>query len=175
MRIAPKRALNARSIPATIRFQSTETTKTSGTRLLATLATASLVGGTIGFYAADALPSNMSRPAQKNYEKPQYGGPKEVAAAKQELLQLFPSRDGKDSVTDDKHKLEFYGYSPNSYHEEHLHSLVVKVLSTDDVVKVVNVARKYRIPVIAFTGGTSLEGHYSGVRLLQRSRPAPDL
>lgn len=162
LRHASKRAMNARSIPASVRYQSTETAKTSGTRLLASLATASLIGGTIGFYAADAVTSNAPRPAQRNYEKPKYGGPNEVAAAKQELLQLFPSKDGKERVTDDKHKLEAYGFSPNSYHEEHLHSLVVKVLSTEDVVKVVNVARKYRIPVIAFTGGTSLEGHYSG-------------
>ena len=33
----------------------------------------------------------------------------------------------------------------------------------EDVVKVVNIARKYRIPIVAYSGATSLEGHYSGV------------
>jgi imidazole glycerol phosphate synthase subunit HisF len=32
-------------------------------------------------------------------------------------------------------------------------------------VKVVNISRKYRIPIIASGGATSLEGHFSGVRL----------
>ena len=36
--------------------------------------------------------------------------------------------------------------------------------STEDVVKIVNVARKYRMPVIPYAGGTSLEGHFAGVR-----------
>ena len=30
--------------------------------------------------------------------------------------------------------------------------------------KIVNVARKYRMPVIPYSGGTSLEGHFTGVR-----------
>jgi D-lactate dehydrogenase (cytochrome) len=36
--------------------------------------------------------------------------------------------------------------------------------STEDVVKIVNVARKYRMPIIPYSGGTSLEGHFAGVR-----------
>lgn len=30
--------------------------------------------------------------------------------------------------------------------------------------KIINVARKYRMPVIPYSGGTSLEGHFAGVR-----------
>lgn len=44
------------------------------------------------------------------------------------------------------------------------HSVVVYPDSTEDVVKIVNVARKYRMPVIPYSGGTSLEGHFAGVR-----------
>jgi D-lactate dehydrogenase (cytochrome) len=36
--------------------------------------------------------------------------------------------------------------------------------TTEDVVKIVNVARKYRMPIIPYSGGTSLEGHFAGVR-----------
>ncbi len=36
--------------------------------------------------------------------------------------------------------------------------------STEDVVKIVNVARKYRMPIVPYSGGTSLEGHFAGVR-----------
>jgi hypothetical protein len=34
------------------------------------------------------------------------------------------------------------------------------------VVKIVKIAVKYRMPITAFSGGTSLEGHYRGVSLL---------
>lgn len=44
------------------------------------------------------------------------------------------------------------------------HSVVVYPDSTEDVVKIVNVARKYRMPIIPYSGGTSLEGHFAGVR-----------
>ena len=128
---------------------------------------ASIAGGVGGFIAADALfPTSSKQPAQKDYARPKYGGPKEVAAAKKELRDLLLPVEGdkRERVSDDKKTLEAYGYSHNSYHPEHLHSFVVRVLSTEDVVKVVNVARKYRVPVTAYSGGTSLEGHFSGVR-----------
>jgi hypothetical protein len=41
---------------------------------------------------------------------------------------------------------------------------VVYPTSTEDVVKIVNVARKYRMPIVPYSGGTSLEGHFTGVR-----------
>jgi FAD binding domain len=44
------------------------------------------------------------------------------------------------------------------------HSVVVYPNSTEDVVKIVKIARKYRMPVIPYSGGTSIEGHFSGVR-----------
>jgi hypothetical protein len=37
--------------------------------------------------------------------------------------------------------------------------------STGDVQKVVQIANHYRVPVTPFSGGTSLEGHFSSVRL----------
>ena len=65
----------------------------------------------------------------------------------------------------DQETLETYGYSPNSYHHAAPHSVVVKVFSTEDVVKVVKVAKKWRMPITAYSGGTSLEGHFGGVSL----------
>lgn len=35
--------------------------------------------------------------------------------------------------------------------------------STEDVVKIVNISRKYRMPVVAYSGATSLEGQYRAV------------
>ena len=41
--------------------------------------------------------------------------------------------------------------------------MVVFPTSTEDVVKIVKIAVKYRMPVVPFSGGTSLEGHYLAV------------
>ena len=35
---------------------------------------------------------------------------------------------------------------------------------TEKVVKNVNVARKYRVPIVPYSGGTSLEGHFTGIQ-----------
>ena len=42
-------------------------------------------------------------------------------------------------------------------------SVVVYPKSTADVVKIVKTAVKYRMPVIPYSGATSLEGHFRAV------------
>lgn len=89
-----------------------------------------------------------------------YASPEEMRNAIQELREALPR---EDAVTTDKDVLETYGHSDNSYHPTSPHSVVVRASSTDDVVKVVNIARKYRVPIVPYSGATSLEGHFSGV------------
>ena len=45
------------------------------------------------------------------------------------------------------------------------HSVVVYPESTEDVVKIVKIATRFKIPITAYSGATSLEGHYRGVCL----------
>lgn len=90
-----------------------------------------------------------------------YGSHDDIQKAIAELREALSDK----SVSTDINALKSFGSSANSYHPTSPHSVVVHVTSTDDVVKVVNVARKYRIPVVAYSGATSLEGHYSGVNL----------
>lgn len=45
-----------------------------------------------------------------------------------------------------------------------MHDVVVYPRSTEDVVKIVKIAIKYRMPITPYSGGTSLEGHTRGVR-----------
>ena len=153
-----------------MRQQSISTVSVYGGRIFTAFVSASIVGGIGGFIAADYITNRNESLVKATYYKQKYGGPQEVAAAFKELRELFPpTEDGKERVSNDREVLEVYGYSHNSYHPEHLHSMVVRVFSTEDVVKVVNVARKYRIPITPYSGGTSLEGHYSGVSALKTS------
>lgn len=159
-----------------VRQQSTSTIPSGGgTRIFTALVSASVFGGIGGFFAADYIGNRHGSSVKKAYSKQKYGGPQEVAAAFRDLRELLPAvGDGKERVSNDQKTLEVYGFSHNSYHPEHLHSMVVRVLSTEDVVKVVNIARKYRIPIAPYSGGTSLEGHYGGVsvpRISSRWRP----
>ena len=88
-----------------------------------------------------------------------YASPDECRAAIAELRALLPG----ERVATDTRLLQTYGSSDNSYHPTAPHAVVVRPASTDDVVKIVGVARKYRMPVTAYAGATSLEGHFSGV------------
>lgn len=78
----------------------------------------------------------------------------------QELCQVLPAQ----HVSVDEESLQNRGYSNNSYHNEGAPNIVVYPSSTNDVVQIVQIANKYDIPIIPFSGGTSLEGHFSAPR-----------
>lgn len=93
-----------------------------------------------------------------------YASHEEVQLAIQELRDTFPQ---KHAVTTEPDALQIYGSSENSYHPSSPHSVIVRVFETEDVVKVVNISRKYKVPITAYSGATSLEGHFAGVCLFQ--------
>ncbi|KAF8589950.1 hypothetical protein K439DRAFT_1331175 [Ramaria rubella] len=97
---------------------------------------------------------------REHTKKVSYGSAGEIAFAERELRAALPL---EGAVSTDKAELATYGSSDNSYHPSSPHSIVVHVKTTADVVNVVRVARKFRIPVTAYAGGTSLEGHFGGV------------
>lgn len=105
---------------------------------------------------APSLSKNGSVPVET--ESLATASPEDIRKAIAELQTALPGK-----VVTDHDSLVTYGSSPNSYHPASPHAVAVRVHSTEDVVKVVNVARKYRIPIVPYSGATSLEGHYSGV------------
>ncbi|TCD60929.1 hypothetical protein EIP91_009282 [Steccherinum ochraceum] len=86
-----------------------------------------------------------------------YGSPADFKRAIEELKSTFPE---EDIVTTDEDELHVHGNSVNDYHPGSLPSVVVFPRSTEDVVKIVKISRKYRMPIIPYSGATSLEGHY---------------
>lgn len=89
-----------------------------------------------------------------------YGSLRDVEEAIKELRLALP---GQHRVQTNRDSLEIYGSSENSYLPSSPHSVIVQVETTEDVVKVVNISRKYRVPLVPYSGATSLEGHFSGV------------
>lgn len=117
-------------------------------------------------YGSQSLRSVSSSPTTPSKYKPEtptskagYASKEDLQLAIQELYRAFP----KEDVDTDSATLQFYGSSENSYHPTSLHSVIVRVHSTEDVVEIVNISRKYRVPISLYSGGTSLEGHFTGV------------
>ncbi|KAG6854592.1 hypothetical protein C0991_004194 [Blastosporella zonata] len=96
-------------------------------------------------------------------QPPRYASRKEIKLAIEDLRAAFP---GPNEVSTDPDTLKTYGFSENSYHPASPHTVVVRPKSTSDVVKIVNISRKYRMPITPYSGATSLEGHTSGTAVL---------
>ncbi|KAG1833970.1 FAD-linked oxidase-like protein [Suillus variegatus] len=94
-----------------------------------------------------------------SFSTPTYGSPEDVQKAIEELCDALP---GRNRVQTSPDSLRVHGSSDHSYHPSCPHSVVVMAYSTDDVVKVVNISRKYKVPIIALGGATSIEGHFTG-------------
>ena len=127
--------------------------------------TIKLDGQNIGSLRPDSAPKATTERTRKAApdptQAPHYASPEDIQQAIKELQEALP---GEHTVVTDRKALESYGHSDNSYHPTSPHSVVVRPHSTEDVVKIVNIARKYRIPIVPYSGATSLEGHFSGVR-----------
>ncbi|KAJ7933827.1 FAD-linked oxidase-like protein [Mycena leptocephala] len=75
-------------------------------------------------------------------------------------MHFLVTRDG--GVSTDEADLIIHGESPYHHHDGVPHSVVVYPESTEDVVKIVKIANKFRMPVVPYSGATSLEGQVGG-------------
>ncbi|EST06367.1 FAD-linked oxidase, C-terminal [Kalmanozyma brasiliensis GHG001] len=94
-----------------------------------------------------------------------YGSKQDFEAAIEELKSYFTSQgeDWDDHVTTDEDELERRGLDENGHRsssEGTKPSVAVYVRDTPNVQAVIRIANKYRMPIVPFSGGTSLEGHY---------------
>ncbi|KDR68321.1 hypothetical protein GALMADRAFT_129667 [Galerina marginata CBS 339.88] len=101
----------------------------------------------------------MRLSTQRVPDNPKFGSPSDFKRAIADLKKTFV-QDGV--ISTDVHDLEAHGFSTMDYHPATPHTVVVYPKSTEDVVKVVKIATKYRMPVIPYSGATSLEGHFRG-------------
>jgi hypothetical protein len=121
------------------------------------------IGLKYGLYSESAVKENIvSSEVPSSAFASTYASPEELRLAIQELRDSLP---GLHQVDTSEDVLQTYATSENTYHPTSSHAVVVHARSTDDVVKTVNIARKYKVPIITYSGGTSLEGHFSGVGL----------
>jgi D-lactate dehydrogenase (cytochrome) len=95
--------------------------------------------------------------------QPEYGTLQQYEQCIADITTYFTRRRKEDKVSTDEADLTTHGISDWSYHEEKRPTVVVWVDSTDEVKEIVRIATMYKVPITPFSGGTSLEGHFSSV------------
>lgn len=69
---------------------------------------------------------------------------------------------GDDAISTDEDELQQHGYSEwSSVNADRLPVAIAYPTCTDDVVKIVKVCHKYRMPMVPYSGGSSLEANFS--------------
>ncbi|KAJ6483987.1 FAD-linked oxidase-like protein [Mycena sanguinolenta] len=137
-----------------LRLYSSQTARSkSGLAAFAT----GICGIAIGFGAAQYV-SGTKNPAAPL--KPVYGTAKEFHQAIEDMRTIFSTR--LEVISTDPDDLKLHGLSTNTYHTGVDHSVVVYPESTEDVVKIVKIANKYKMPITPYSGATALEGQFIG-------------
>lgn len=116
----------------------------------------------------EKCPSNGSFPltsttALADIASPEYLNPAEVLKGLQEIEAII----GKEHVSVFADDLEARSDSFSNSHKpkpDEKPFAVVFPGSTEDVSEILKICHKYRIPVVPYSGGTSLEGHYVQTR-----------
>ncbi|KAK1215299.1 D-lactate ferricytochrome c oxidoreductase [Marasmius sp. AFHP31] len=118
-----------------------------------------ITSGALGYAIASNNRSHTDQAIKES--EPQvgkYGTADDFVKAVGELRETLS--DSSDAVSTDPEDLRIHGFSENDYHPGSSHTVVVYPLSTEDVVKIVKIATKYRMPITPYSGATSLEGHF---------------
>uniref|UniRef100_A0A060T5Z6 D-lactate dehydrogenase (cytochrome) n=1 Tax=Blastobotrys adeninivorans TaxID=409370 RepID=A0A060T5Z6_BLAAD len=164
-----------RSLPRTARrFQSTNSQSIPSGTAIGLIISGSILGS-VGVYVAQkgkptkgqavqqstkqSFPSSSTSPLDQ-LQVPEYGSKEDQEKAFAEITAIV----GKDQIVRDKEQLDNHSDTVWSTHHAKDHErpgVVVYPSSTEEVSKIMKVAHKYRVPVTAFSGGTSLEGHFT--------------
>ncbi|KDQ13157.1 hypothetical protein BOTBODRAFT_111787 [Botryobasidium botryosum FD-172 SS1] len=116
---------------------------------------AAFLGG-ITSYSIGSL-ARASPTISSGSRTPTFGTPADFQRAITELRAIFPA----SRISTNPDVLHAHGFSLNTYHPGAPHSVVISVESTEEVSGIVKVASKWRMPITAYSGGTSLEGGFA--------------
>ncbi|PGH26668.1 glycolate oxidase, subunit GlcD [Polytolypa hystricis UAMH7299] len=97
-------------------------------------------------------------------KKPKYGTAKDLEKAINSPQAIAELRVilGEDAISTDSEDLHLHGYSEwSTVNSERLPVAVAYPKSTAEVSQIATICHKYRMPMIPFSGGSSLEGNFS--------------
>lgn len=126
-----------------------------------------LVGGGLVTYALGSQPqvSDLSVARLEDLESPVYCTPENFKKALEELKQVLDN----DPANFTTAKADLDSHSDTYFNSHHAQpdqrpEIVLFPRNTEDVSKLMKICHAYAIPVIPFSGGTSLEGHFMPTR-----------
>ncbi|KAI1123917.1 putative D-lactate protein [Nemania abortiva] len=123
--------------------------------------------GLVGFgFAAFALDSSPKRTASVFDSKapgPKYASLKDMELALNEIRQDIKALgENEDIISTDAEDLHAHGYSEwSTVNPDGLPVAVAYPRSTEQVSVIARICHKYHVPIIGYSGGSSLEGHFS--------------
>ncbi|KAL2073865.1 hypothetical protein VTL71DRAFT_11191 [Oculimacula yallundae] len=101
---------------------------------------------------------NIDYAREDKFRPPRYGGVNDMEKAISEIRSSL----GPESISTEPADLESHGYS--EWSPSNITSLPIAVAyprSTDEVSSLAKICHKYKVPMVAFSGGSSLEGNFS--------------
>ncbi|KAI0070579.1 hypothetical protein K474DRAFT_1669929 [Panus rudis PR-1116 ss-1] len=152
----------------------TDTAKSESSRRYTTAALLStaIASGALGYLFAkrqtSATPTSLTESHEKlsltgtravNDDRRGYGSPEDFQKAIHELRDTF----GGDLVSTEPDVLLQHGMSPYQQEPGKPHAVVVSRRNTEEVVKIVKIATKYRMPVVPYAKKCSLADIYRGL------------
>ncbi|KAF2790113.1 D-lactate dehydrogenase mitochondrial precursor [Melanomma pulvis-pyrius CBS 109.77] len=118
---------------------------------------AALTGTSAYLYAVNGERARPQLP-WLNSSRPRYASKSAMEKAIHELQDAL----GEDAISTDDEDLLLHGYSEwSSINIEQLPVAVAYPKSTEEVSRIAQVCHKYRVPMIPYSGGTSLEANFS--------------
>ncbi|KAJ3573822.1 hypothetical protein NPX13_g4568 [Xylaria arbuscula] len=139
----------------------------TGRSAAALAVSAGAVGFGLAAFAFDGSGKRHSAITASLYDSntpvPKYASIKEMEKALDEIrVELKALGEDDDIVSIDAEDLHMHGYSEwSTVNPDGLPVAVVYPRSTEQVSVIARICHKYRIPIIGYSGGSSLEGHFS--------------
>ncbi|KAK0723827.1 hypothetical protein B0T21DRAFT_43944 [Apiosordaria backusii] len=126
--------------------------------VMAVAATAGLFGWGVSEFRHGSLPGTMLFDSMYSY--PRYASMREMEQALREIRQEIGGNE--DIISTDPDDLHAHGYSEwSTSNPEGLPVAVAYPRSTAQVSTIARICHKYRVPIIPYSGGSSLEGNFS--------------
>ncbi|KAI1212532.1 FAD-linked oxidase-like protein [Annulohypoxylon truncatum] len=151
--------------PATGRAWSNPAThnpRWTGRSVFTLSATAGLLGFGLATASLQGPPQRAVTLLDSKMPTPQYASLDEMEDALNEIRREISKKGGGDIISTDPEDLLAHGYSEwSTVNPDGLPVAVVYPRSTEQVSTIARVCHKYRVPIIPYSGGSSLEGNFS--------------
>ncbi|KAI1488389.1 glycolate oxidase [Biscogniauxia mediterranea] len=163
---APKKPLTERSPSTAARAWSDSShhnPKWSGRSVFALTATAGLFGFGIAAAALQDPPKHAVMLFDSKMPRPEYASLDEMEVALKEIRRAISHHgEQEDIISTDPEDLHAHGYSEwSTTNPDGLPVAVAYPRSTEQVSIIAKICHKHRVPIIPYSGGSSLEGNFS--------------